>query len=228
MNAKIQYQIGKQSAEGQGQIIWLAPDRYRAELLLHRDSARGIPISRTHNDEMPLVIYELHRATTTTMHAAAHESLKIDIVKAAQSAKGGRRKDGAKLLRGVYGRAVAGSRREPARVPAKLSVRLRLAARRQNCRRLQPARWNRIAQWPQDFWLRLRSCLRLNRMMRHPLASRRWSRVPEFHRRSDVWNAAPMRVASFSSAPGSFVEFTAICCLQLSPSKRVLSENGDS
>jgi len=67
LNAKIHFQIGAQSMDGQGQIIWLAPDHYREVYTapnysyteIVRDGYRYIQRTK---DELPPIIYELRTA----------------------------------------------------------------------------------------------------------------------------------------------------------------------
>lgn len=90
LNAKIHYQIGTQTAEGDGQIIWTAPDHYRVAYSapnyfyneIVRDGYRYL--ARTH-DEMPLVIYELHTTAAKAMQAGPNPKDKIDNVAVVQS-----------------------------------------------------------------------------------------------------------------------------------------------
>lgn len=82
LNAKIHYQIGTQSADGQGQIIWLAPDHYREAYTapnysyteIVRDGHRYF--SRT-NNEMPLMMYEVQRTMQRAMSAGLKQKEKI-------------------------------------------------------------------------------------------------------------------------------------------------------
>ncbi|MFZ0641198.1 MAG: hypothetical protein WA020_15020 [Candidatus Acidiferrales bacterium] len=90
LNATIHYQIGTQTAEGEGQIIWTAPDHYRAAysapnysyVEIVRDGYRYL--TRTNND-MPLMMYEMERTVERTMHASASPKDKIKTVNSVQS-----------------------------------------------------------------------------------------------------------------------------------------------
>ncbi|HEV2287407.1 MAG TPA: hypothetical protein VGR81_00480 [Candidatus Acidoferrales bacterium] len=91
LNMKIHYRIGAQSMDGQGQIIWLAPDHYREAFNspgyeyteIVRDGYQYL--SRT-KDEMPLQMYELRNAIVAAMHGGVNPAdLKIKQVKAEPS-----------------------------------------------------------------------------------------------------------------------------------------------
>ena len=90
LNAKIHYQTGTQTAEGDGQIIWTAPDHYRVAysapnyfyIEIVRDGHRYL--ART-NDEMPLVIYDLHTTVAKAMQAGPDPKDKIKNVAVMQS-----------------------------------------------------------------------------------------------------------------------------------------------
>lgn len=89
LNAKIHYQVGPQSADGQAQIIWLAPNHYREALSapnyfyteIVRDGYRYL--ART-NNEMPLMIYELERTFQRVLNAGLPQKEKIKSVDKAQ------------------------------------------------------------------------------------------------------------------------------------------------
>lgn len=82
LNAKIHYQLGTQTAEGDGQIIWMAPDHYRETytaphyfyIEVARDGYRYF--SRT-NDEMPFLMYELRTAVDMTMQPLPKEKERV-------------------------------------------------------------------------------------------------------------------------------------------------------
>lgn len=72
LNAKIHYQIGAQVAEGEGQIIWMAPDHYReaysAPNYFYTEVVRdGYRYFGRTNDEMPFVMYELRTTLEMAM-----------------------------------------------------------------------------------------------------------------------------------------------------------------
>ena len=94
LNAEVHYQIGAQKAEGQAQIIWTAPDHYREAFTapnyfyteIVRDGYRYL--SRT-NDDMPLIIFELHNTLAALMHTDTNLKYKfkqIDTVPPADDA----------------------------------------------------------------------------------------------------------------------------------------------
>lgn len=90
LNAKIHYQIGTQTAEGDGQIIWTAPDHYRvaysAPNYFYNETVRdGYRYLARTNDEMPLVIYELHTAVAKAMQAGPNPQDKINNVAVVQA-----------------------------------------------------------------------------------------------------------------------------------------------
>jgi hypothetical protein len=82
LNAKIHYQVGKQEADGQAQIIWTAPDHYREAFTAPNYSYTEIVrdgyeyLTRT-NDEVPLVIYELQGSIHRAMSAGLTQKEKI-------------------------------------------------------------------------------------------------------------------------------------------------------
>ncbi|MGB6523822.1 MAG: hypothetical protein WBE87_02785 [Candidatus Acidiferrales bacterium] len=87
LNAKIHYQMGRQKAEGDAQIIWTAPDHYReaytapnySYIEVVRDGYRYL--ART-NNEMPLQMYELRNAIIAAMDGGGNPgNLKIKRVK---------------------------------------------------------------------------------------------------------------------------------------------------
>lgn len=87
LDAEIHYQLGTQTAEGDGQIIWLAPDHYRAAYSapnyfyaeVVRDGYRYL--SRT-NDEMPFLMYELRQTLKVAMTALPKAQTKVQHVEA--------------------------------------------------------------------------------------------------------------------------------------------------
>jgi hypothetical protein len=88
LNATIHYQIGTQPAEGQAQIIWMAPDHYRAIYTVSDYSDEEIVqdgkqyLARTH-DDLPLVIYELHTMIADAMNPFPDQKDEIKKVEAA-------------------------------------------------------------------------------------------------------------------------------------------------
>lgn len=90
LNAKIHYQIGSQSADGQAQIIWLAPDHYREAFSapnyfyteIVRDGYRYL--ART-NNEMPLLSYEVHTALAKAMATGQASQIKIATIHLTQA-----------------------------------------------------------------------------------------------------------------------------------------------
>ena len=89
LNMKIHYQIGAQSMDGQGQIIWLAPDHYREAYAAPNYSYTGIVrdgyhyLARTKN-ETPLAIYELQRTLQRAFGASPIKNEKIKQVETSQ------------------------------------------------------------------------------------------------------------------------------------------------
>lgn len=94
LNAKIHYQIGTQSAEGDGQIIWTAPDHYREAFTapnysyteVVRDGYRYL--ART-NNEMPLISYELQKTIELAMHPGLIVKNKIKTGEVTHPGEGG-------------------------------------------------------------------------------------------------------------------------------------------
>lgn len=93
LNAKIHYQAGTQTAEGDGQIIWMAPDHYREAfsapnyfyMEIVRDGYRYL--ART-NDDMPLIIFELRNSFAIAMRIPSDPKLKIKDVRTTAEAEG--------------------------------------------------------------------------------------------------------------------------------------------
>ncbi len=89
LNMKIHYQIGAQSMDGQGQIIWLAPDHYREAYAAPNYSYTGIVrdgyhyLARTKN-ETPLAIYELQRTLERALGASVIKNARIKQADASQ------------------------------------------------------------------------------------------------------------------------------------------------
>lgn len=91
LNLKIHYQIETQSADGQGQIIWLAPDHYReafsAPKYFYTDIVRdGYRYLARTNDDMPLVMYELQRTIERALGAGLAQKETIKNVAASEIA----------------------------------------------------------------------------------------------------------------------------------------------
>lgn len=91
LNLRIHYQIETQSTDGQGQIIWLAPDHYReafsAPNYFYTDIVRDGYRYLVHtNDDMPLVMYELQRSFDRVLDAGLAQKEKIKNVAASEIA----------------------------------------------------------------------------------------------------------------------------------------------
>ena len=82
LNAKIHFQMGTQSAEGEAQILWTAPDHYRVAYTApnygYVEIARdGYRYRVRTNNEMPIFIFELQRAFAAAIHDSAYPEQKI-------------------------------------------------------------------------------------------------------------------------------------------------------
>lgn len=91
--ATIHYQIGTQTADGDGQVVWLAPGHYQetfsAPGYAYKEIAQDgkLYLSRTDN-QMPLLMYELNRIILTAMDSGKALDGKVKEAKTASSAAG--------------------------------------------------------------------------------------------------------------------------------------------
>ncbi|HKF51035.1 MAG TPA: hypothetical protein VKB26_01880 [Candidatus Acidoferrales bacterium] len=72
LNATIHYQAGQKSFDGEGHILWAAPDHFRQKYVapgyMYDEVARDGSVYRARtNDQMPLVIYKLRKTFAAAM-----------------------------------------------------------------------------------------------------------------------------------------------------------------